>query len=61
MKMNYLAPITEIVYISAQNILEKGQDSTGTQNPWDGPESPDANSTTFDMEEANSNRSIWDD
>lgn len=59
MKMNYLAPITEIVYISAQNILEKGQDSTGKDNPWT---DPDANSTTFDVEEeANSNRSIWDD
>lgn len=59
MKMNYLAPITDIVYINAQNILEKGQDSTGTQDGWG--EDTGANSASFEEEGVSSSKSIWED
>ena len=59
MEKKYIAPLTEIVYLSAENILEREgtQDSLGTYPP----DIVDANSGTFDEEESNSNRSIWDD
>lgn len=59
MEKKYIAPLTEIVYLSAGNILEGDgtQDSHGKLPP----EIVDANSVTFDEEEANTNRSIWDD
>ena len=59
MKVNYLAPITEIVYINAQNILEDNQDSHGYQDPWENPDLG-ANSASFE-EEAVSGKNIWDE
>ncbi len=59
MKINYLAPITEIVYINAQNILEDNQDSTGTMDPWEDPDLG-ANSASFE-EETVSGKNIWDE
>lgn len=59
MKTSYIAPLTEIVYVNAQAILQSGldQDSTGTV-PGDSPEIL-TNEGTFDEE--TSSKSLWDD
>ena len=59
MRKLYNAPLTEIVYISAENILEgEGtQDSNGTQDPIH----VDANSSSFDEDEFSGAKSLWDD
>ena len=58
MKTTYLAPITEIVYINAQNILED-QDSTGTQDGWG--DDTGANSVSFEEEGVVSSNNLWDE
>ena len=59
MEKKYIAPLTEIVSLSAENILEgEGtQDSHGTQNPG----TVDANTSSFDESEMTGTRSLWDD
>ena len=59
MEKKYITPLTEIVIISAENILEgEGtQDSTGTQDPIH----VDANSSSFDEDEFSGAKSLWDD
>ncbi len=59
MEKKYIAPLTDIVIISAENILEgEGtQDSHGTQNPG----TVDANTSSFDEGEMTGTRSLWDD
>ena len=59
MEKKYIAPLTEIVFLSAENILEgEGtQDSHGTQNPG----TVDANTSSFDEDEFSTPRSLWDD
>ena len=59
MEKKYIAPLTEIVYLSAENILEgEGtQDSHGTQEPG----TVDANTSSFDESEMTGTRSLWDD
>jgi hypothetical protein len=60
MKMNYLAPLTEIVYISAQKILEG--DGTTDSDGFQDPGGVDANIGSFDVsEEITSGKGIWDD
>lgn len=58
MEKKYIAPLTEIVYLSAENILEGNgnQDSHGYQDPWES----DANNSSFDEEEATNTKNIWD-
>lgn len=59
MEKKYIAPLTDIVIISAENILEGegNQDSHGTDDPG----GVDANISTFDEEEFSTPRSLWDD
>lgn len=59
MEKKYYAPLTEIVIINADNYLEDSQDSTGTI----GGDDPGVltNESTFDVDEAQSSRNIWDD
>ena len=60
MRKLYNAPLTEIVYISTENILEgEGgtMDSTGDYPPGD----VDANSSSFDEGEFSGAKSLWDD
>ena len=60
MRKLYNAPLTEIVYISAESILEGVEgtmDSNGKQNPG----TVDANSSTFDEDEFSGAKSLWDD
>ena len=59
MEKKYIAPLTEIVYISAQKILEG--DGTMDSNGKVPPKDVDANISNFDEEEMAGNRSIWDD
>ena len=57
--MSYFAPLTEFVYISAENILEGEltQDSEGTDDPWH----VGANTGTFEDEEPTGKKGLWDD
>ena len=59
MEKKYIAPLTEIVFLSAENILEGegNQDSHGEQDPND----VDANTSSFDGDEITGSRSLWDD
>ena len=60
MKMNYIAPLTEVVYINAQAILE-GEGTTESHGYQD-PEEVDANVGSFDVsEEITPGKGIWDD
>ena len=60
MEKMYISPLTEIVYLSTENILEGEltQDSEGTDDPWH----VGANSGTFEDEEDtfSNRRSLWD-
>lgn len=58
MKTNYIAPLTEIVLINADNYLEDSQDSTGKGDPYE----LDANTYNFEeSENIGSGKSIWED
>ena len=61
MKTNYIAPLTEIVYLNTENILDPSQDSTGTL-PGDDPDLG-ANRVVLDQEEfdVQKNQNLWDD
>ena len=61
MEKKYIAPLTEIVIISSENILEGVEgtmDSNGKQNPG----TVDANYSSFDEEDIfSTSKSLWDD
>lgn len=59
MEKKYIAPLTEIVYLSAENILEGegNQDSHGIDDPG----TVGANTSSFDEDEISGTRSLWDD
>ena len=59
MEKKYIAPLTEIVFLSAENILEGegNQDSHGTDDPG----TVDANTGSFNEDEITGTRSLWDD
>ena len=62
MKMNYIAPLTETVYLSAQNILqdEAGNMDSHGKLPGDDPDLG-ANSGVFESEDLESKKGLWED